>query len=35
MAAYLSEAEHRQVSEAVAAAEQGTAGESVTVVDGR
>ena len=34
MAAYLSEAEHRQVSEAVAAAEQGTAGEIVTVVAG-
>jgi putative membrane protein len=35
MAIYLSDAEHRQVSEAVKAAEAGTAGEIVTVVAGR
>ena len=35
MAGYLSEAEHRQVSDAVAAAEANTAGEIVTVVAGR
>ena len=35
MAVYLSEAEHRQVSDAVKAAEASTAGEIVTVVAGR
>jgi putative membrane protein len=35
MAVYLSEAEHRQVSDAVKAAEGSTAGEIVTVVAGR
>ena len=35
MAAYLSETEHRQVSDAIKAAEAGTAGEIVTVVAGR